>query len=141
MNEELGPDWVDSRAAFNATIALQRLGSEIKRDVASANRHALGPNERIFLFEDRDTRLTVKLAARENSVGFEEPLVTIDRVNDRELCARKSDGDGTLDPEKLFTVRLEWNSDRAEWEMLVKGQSLSPWEISQKALGPFFFAY
>ena len=142
MNEELGPDWVDSRAAFNATVALQCLRSEVKRDVASANRHALGPDGRTFRFEESETHLTVKLAAPENGFGFAEPSVTIAFVNDLELCAHKSDGVGTppLDPENLFTVKLKWNPNSAEWDMLAKGQSLSPWQISRMALEPFFFA-
>ena len=132
------PDWVDLRARCNATNAMQCLRAEVERDMRQAN--CLDRKDgRTFVLDATDDAITVTLAKRETSVGMPEPSVKIRFKDSLALAVLRDGGDGFSQPDKAFDINLKWDSEGAKCSMSVNGDSLEPWQVSQKALEPLFF--
>ena len=133
MSEEvLGPDWVEKRAQCSIEKQFEKLHLVVERDTQAMNR-VLKDKEEVHIFKSSQvnqgrifevTRYKAPNSLPQGKVSFwlknEMIFVSQDEII-------------------LFKVSLEWNDRQTHCDLRIDNEPHELWEISQRALGSFFF--
>ena len=131
-NHQERPNWVNERARCTLSSKFAELLDTVKFDVEEVNRT---PSPRrhgqLFKVECKSDSCTLVRRFRENSSNETSGNVTFE-IKEREIHIHL--------PERVtFQIMPKWNEESLSCDLLLDEKPMDLWQISQKALGGFFF--
>lgn len=131
MTEER-PNWVDERARCTLEAKFKELIETARFDVKAANKAVSAVRHgQLFVVEEiADREVKIRRYPEQHprdTTGYVTFALSIRRITVH------------LPGQRSFDVVPKWNEPEVRCDLLVEGEPLPLWRISQKALGDFFF--
>ena len=126
------PNWVDERARCTLEAKFEELIGAVRFDIDQINRQiSTRRHGQLFTIEERDGSKVQVRRFPEGHPRTASGYVTFELERTRLVVH--------LPGEVCFDIVPQWNETELRCDLLVEGEVLELWRISQKALGSFFF--